>query len=182
MLREYIHSARLYLVENIQASLLSILNNKKKINPQYSLRAFAGELGVSPTYLSLALRGQKKISLKRALEWSLKLKINFVEQHNLAQSALSAAQISPLKISRRYLQPKTFLTKESQLSPFADWRSTAIMDLTLTKDFRSDTLWIANRLGLHPEEVITVIDTLIETDLLKWKSGRYETYILRQNW
>ena len=52
----------------------------------------------------------------------------------------------------------------------AEWEHSAVLSLMRTKDFESETNWIANRLGLTSARVRTVIGHLIEAGMVEMKS------------
>ncbi len=58
-----------------QEILKAHLNRRTNMNPRYSLRAFAGLLGLSPSKMSEILSGQKGLSLARAEDICTRLKL-----------------------------------------------------------------------------------------------------------
>ena len=60
--------------------LKNVMNERKAFNPNYSLRAFSRDLGVSPSRLSQVLKGSYGFSPKAAKE--IVLKLNFNEEES----------------------------------------------------------------------------------------------------
>jgi uncharacterized protein (TIGR02147 family) len=146
--------------------LRQILLKKMKTNPAYSARAFARDIGVSPAFVTMILNGKKSINLNRAVEISQALKLADTEKHALLNATMHESGMDlqvKSKLDRREL---TDLSEE-QFTVIADWYHFAIMDLVTTKNFKSDSKWIAKRLSLRPLEVELAIGRLIKVGLLK---------------
>jgi len=155
-----------YSLETSKDILRQILLKKMKVNPAYSARAFARDIGVSPAYVTMILNGKKTINLNRAIEISQALKLSENEKQALLNATMQESGLDlqvKSKLDRRDL---TDLSEE-QFTVIADWYHFAIMDLVTTKDFKSDPKWIAKRLSLRPLEVEMAIERLIKVGILK---------------
>jgi cyanate lyase len=56
--------------------LKNIFQERINKNPKYSLRAFARDIGLSPSLLSMVMSGQRQLTAKQAAKISLKLKLS----------------------------------------------------------------------------------------------------------
>lgn len=144
------------------------LGRRCRLNPRYSLRAFARALQISPANLSLILNRRRQPS-KRTIEIILeKLELKASEREAIAGRG-------SLKISTyENLDIKTF----EQIS---SWLAYAILSLIKTKDFRPEASWVAKRLGVSPHEVKAVVQSLRDTGLLAAKTWTRTKTTLRLN-
>lgn len=141
---------------------------RRSRRPKYSLRAFARDLGVSHSLLSLIRRGHYRPStracanLGRALGedtvWGKLFLRNAVEWPGQNVEAprtrrVRAVDYRPLDLDRFRL--------------IGEWHHLAILDLTGLKDFRSEAAWVAGRLGLTEEQVVDAVERLRRLGLLK---------------
>ncbi|RYZ86408.1 MAG: TIGR02147 family protein, partial [Proteobacteria bacterium] len=134
------------------------LGLKALANPQYSLRAFARDLEISPQVLSSVLSGKKNISSEVALELAQRLKLSDEERsyfYDLVELSQAKTQnlreIIQYRLSR-YEENKSYRTiQEDVFKIIADWHHAAILELTETDDFKNDPQWISTRLGITPQ-------------------------------
>jgi transcriptional regulator with XRE-family HTH domain len=130
-------------------------------NPQYSLRAFALQLGVDHSTLSQWLRARRPITARSVETLGPKLGLSpsaiqqYVEHAGRDEGGLQGAEI---------------LTGET-ISLIADWYHFAILELTRLDEFRCDTRWIARVLDISVDEVNLAIQRLIRLDLLDMESA-----------
>jgi len=134
--------------------LRSVLAKRMAKNPSYSLRAFARDLEISHTYLSLVINGKKKLSRQKALRFAEVLGAS----GELNREALASAYDDYYNL------------KEEQFQVLNQWYHLPILDLTLTENFQPDIDWIARRLGIKPTQVQDAVDRLEKLGLLKnWR-------------
>jgi len=154
------------------------LGQRTQANPQYSLRAFARDLEISPQVLSNVIGGKKNISSEVAIEIARKLGLSEEETsylHDLVE--LSKAKSEALReVIRyrlsRYESNKAFRTlQEDIFSIISDWHHYAILELSFVDDFRSDPVWIAKRLGIAPAVVRKAIERLVRLEILEERHG-----------
>ena len=128
-------------------------------SPAFSQRAFAKRLGLSSGAISEILRRKRKISPK------------------LAQSLAKKMEFSPQECKRAGL-PTNKEEKEFELSLdtfhlVADWWHYGILNLTKVTGFRSNSGWIAARLGISKQKAEEAIERLLRVGLLvKDSKGR----------
>jgi uncharacterized protein (TIGR02147 family) len=141
----------------IGSFLKRTLSSKQSQNPQYSLRAFARDLGLSPGRLSNIMSGGsapgKRLAARIVQNMSLtpeetEVFWEFIEKTRKRKSELgNAHQLS-----------------ESEFLEVSSWEHYAILSLMKTSDFRDDPSWIAARLGLS--------GTVVERALARLKTAK----------
>jgi uncharacterized protein (TIGR02147 family) len=168
-----------YYQQRIQASL----SERIERNPRYSLRAFAKILGLQPSALSQIISGKRFPSSKLASRLFSVLNLSPLEEQeflkSLAQAKVGAGlkRVSPQL--RNLLSQKAVpaATKDISLDLFrtmAEWYSSAILELTYLKGFKSDAQWIATQLGITVLEASTAIQRMLELELLQLVDGRLQ--------
>lgn len=155
--------------------------------PQYSLRAFARDLEISPSTLSEFLRGQTKISIQRIN--SLSKKIKLPEEHHkhwidLIQSkhsrVLAHKKNAELNIQMRKKSSKKYIDLAAY-SLVASWESFAILEiLGLSKKY-SDAE-IMKKLAISPAQYNLTIENLNRLNLIRrekdrWVSNEEDTFV-----
>lgn len=161
-----------------QNFLSSEFEGRRLRNPNYSLRAFARDLGLAAPKLSEILRGKCGLSelsarrLATELALSEKEAIIFINQVIVKHSRSKAEREKALKVLDSLKEHHTF--DEIALDAFkiiADWYHFAILELTEVEGFRSNVSWIAKRLNLTNKVTKEAIDRLFDTGLLAKKSN-----------
>ncbi len=125
----------------ITAKLENEFIRAKSKNPSYSLRAFAKKIGLPASAVSELLKGKRPVTIRMANKIADSLDLSVAEKNqwqNLFNNKSDTKKNS-----------KVFLS-EKQFSKVSDWYYFAILSLMETKSFRSDTVWIAKRLGIEP--------------------------------
>lgn len=162
--------------------LRDVLARKMNRNPSFSLRAFARDLGVSHTYLSLVLNGKKALSMKKVIHFSQLLEFDDREADLFMKAgtreakgrAFEKAGTEPAKSRRK--KPgdleKYFELEIDNFRVLNDWYHIPILELTCTQDFRSDLKWIAQRLSISVEQVRNAVERLKRLNLLAERDGR----------
>lgn len=150
-------------------------------NSSFSLRSFARRLNISSGALSDILQGKRKVSRKKALEIVDRLSLTPEE----LQKVFADYEVSNLQNEDSSLTPIEYLRLSSdQFESIADWVHFAILSLMKTKEFRSDSEWIAQRLGLTAERVdealerlfrLGIVTTNIQTGALERKVSNLQT-------
>lgn len=152
-------------------ALHSLLEERRKKNRQYSLRAFARFLGVSPTTLSLIFQGKRPLSLKLALRVATKCNLSPGEKRKLLSSIVESTFQGENPPS---LNTASFL--ELQKDSFwliSEWYYYAILALG---DFSTNSLhsrWIASRLGISPREARAAIQKLLHYGYIRRRGNGF---------
>ena len=155
--------------------LRSELVGRCRRNPNYSVRAFARDLGVSPGFISLVLNAKKGINEQRALriadvlawdEDKQKLFTTLVRYDNTKEPKAKNKILRELNdgavanITFHEMSIDTFMM-------IADWYHYGIIELAKTAGFESDPRWIAKKLGIPAVEIREAITRLIRTGYLR---------------
>lgn len=163
-----------------QDFLLDEFRNRRSRNPNYSLRAFARDLGMPASKLSQNLRGLCGISVAKAeviadkiqlREDDRRLFLALVEaQHARSRVAKQQASAELAKIAAQKLNQMP----SEKFAIIRDWYHLAILELVEIKGFKADPIWIGSRLDLPVELVREAIARLVECGLLlvdeeKWR-------------
>ncbi|MBI3557121.1 MAG: TIGR02147 family protein [Deltaproteobacteria bacterium] len=147
------------------------LARRMRVNPRYSLRSFARQLGVSPGELSELLRGKRKLSFKLAVKIAIKLDLSMDEKNHLlslvqGEEQLLHGQVPALALSSRQLTLDMFHV-------VSDWFCFAILTLADCIDFKWDTTWIARRLAISETEVRIALERLERVGLIERKGKSF---------
>ena len=127
-------------------------------NPQYSLRAFAGRIGLDHSTLSQILRGRRTVTERTIRKAGALLELQpqaideFVELQN--------ARFEPPE--RREVRRLT----GDMVRIVSEWHHYAILELTHLRDFVPDSRWIARVLDLSVDEVNAAVSRLASLRLL----------------
>ncbi|MBC7430240.1 MAG: TIGR02147 family protein [Bacteriovorax sp.] len=123
-----------------------------EVNSRYSLRAFARSLDVDSSYLSKFLNNKRILSAKGLNTFAEKL--NFPIELKLKSPKSKSAK------------PKFTSINVDQFKLIADWYHYAILELTLTQDFKPDIRWVASTLNISHGEALGAIERLKRLGLL----------------
>jgi uncharacterized protein (TIGR02147 family) len=153
-------------------------------NSQYSLRAFARDLDLSPGFLSALLGHRKGLSESRAA--SIATKLSLPDQERKLFSLLVRLETTELPDEETNLKKQIdeihaatriqSQLEDVQLEYFkviGEWYHLAILDLVAFKDANSAE-WIANRLSLRQETVNEALERLIHVGLLEKTGQRWK--------
>ena len=131
-------------------------------NPRFSLRSFAGKLGINHSTLSQVLRGKRRLSA-RALEMvgkRLGLGDDTIRAYAASSRKKVNAKTPPEEIRKVHLDLDVF-----QL--VSGWHHYAILELIHLRGFRTDSRWIARTLGIAVEDVNIALQRLLRLGLLE---------------
>lgn len=160
--------------------LKNAVAERSKRNGSLSLRAFARDCDVSPSYLSRILKGDRLPNVQfvsracRRLELTSEETAYFLnlvaaqhskpmDRESMTQQVLAARP----KRGRKILEEDKFLM-------VADWHYFAILTLTQTRSFRGEPDWIAKRLNLPLQLVINSLQRLVRVGFLKKVGRKYK--------
>lgn len=130
-----------------------------KRNSRYSLRAFSKVLSMDHSSLSQILSGKRTLSKKAMLGICTKLSATPAELRGFGL------------LERQSSDEPYFQLDVDSFSVIADWYHAAIMELTYTKGFKSDSKWIARKLSITSEEAKAAIERLVRLKLLVIEDG-----------
>jgi uncharacterized protein (TIGR02147 family) len=148
-------------------------------NSGYSLRAFARDLKITPQILSSVMKGKKSISIEVAAIMSDRLGFNpteaslFIDLVIYAHSKNSTTKkILEFRINEKLAVNSDYKTLNIEaFKAISDWYHYAILELTHTKKFKSNSQWIAARLGISTHEVEQAVHRLKLLELIEENSS-----------
>jgi transcriptional regulator with XRE-family HTH domain len=148
-----------------RALLWQELADRKAHNPQYSLRAFARDLGISVTALSQALSSKRHLSKKNLLKVAEKLALSPNQVRRLLESIYSTEAREENSNEHRQLEEDCFRI-------MSDWYFYAILNLARLKDNRADPRWIADRLQISSIEAKNALLILRRSGFIVIQDGK----------
>lgn len=142
--------------------------DRRKRNPNYSLRAFARTLKIPASSLSQLLLGKRPLTLKAALKIADRFDISPRERQEFLQSVIeektSVLQLSQKEQRYQELENETF-------TAISDWYHYGILSLGEIKPNYCDPVWVSDQLGISRREAKDALERLFKLGLLK-KVGR----------
>lgn len=120
----------------------------------YSLRAFARQLQISPSALSRILNGKRLMSSSMKLHLGTRL--------GLDPETLSQFTIGDRVLKTLYFNQVTF----DSFNVISEWYHFAILELTYLKGFKSNSVWIAKKLGISVSEANAAVERLFRLKML----------------
>lgn len=144
--------------------LMDQFAQKKTRNPSYSLRAFARDLGISPTCLSEVPAKKRDLSKRNVLRISDRMALSPKQTNSLLSQA-------GLKADKQLEKEEFFQLSEDMFKVISDWYYFAITDLCKLKEQSADPNAIAKRLGISKLEAKNAIARLKRLELLEERNG-----------
>lgn len=142
-------------MKNLRSFLQKDLAERCLRNPNYSVRAYAKDLLVSPASLSQILNNKRPLTQEMAERICTRLELSPLDRKKLLSNG-------------NHLQDKNIdFLEEDQFKAVSDWYHIAILELTQCEDFQNDSKWIAKRLGIHEALVKDAIERLLRLQILK---------------
>lgn len=141
------------------------------------MRAFARSLDIDVSTLSRILNNKKIPSVELAAQIAEKLALDPKDHNDFVNSVTSGHKERGLqKISAKYHVPAAKDQAEKELTiatakVLSDWYYTAILELTLTDNFKSDINWIASQLNVPVIKIKLAVERLLELELLSLEDG-----------
>lgn len=155
---------------------------KRKANPQYSIAAYARDLGLSASFLSRLLAGDRPLTVKLAVQIASVFELSSATVDEWVLSVISASgkhSKIPRKLKETLTQKKSLKQNHpihfydmERFKAISQWYHFAILSLTFVEGFKSDATWISKRLGISRVEANDAIERLLELGLLERREGR----------
>ncbi|MDA8792003.1 TIGR02147 family protein [Bacteriovoracaceae bacterium] len=154
-------------------------DGRLRYNPQYSLRAFARDLDISPSRLSEILNRKGGLSEKSAIKIAKKLKLNLEEQsyflalvnHNFSRS--KEKQLLARKVIQDHKNNKYFMLSSDTFKLISDWEYYAILSAVQLDAYTGNDEWLAKKLDITLERLEECFRILLKLKLLKIEKDRY---------
>jgi uncharacterized protein (TIGR02147 family) len=145
-----------------QIWLDNLLISKIKKNPQFSLRAFARIVNVSPAVLSRVLSGKRKLTFNLAVRIADALALG-PDERDLLYSFYLSNPSTDTSIEQN--------KREKELSvdcfnAMKEWYHYGITQLLYLKSFKNDPKWISKMLSISELEAKLAVDRLIRLEIL----------------
>jgi len=155
--------------ENYRLLLARFLEEKKRLNPSYSLRAFARNLRISPASLSQMISGKRPVTKKSVLR---------IAHSPCVSAEVREALLEGLKVSEKQKEAGNRIASQTlELETFrviANWYHFAILSMTRLSQNRSDPGWVSEKLGITLAQAKSAVDRLKNLRLLRIKGGKME--------
>ena len=138
---------------------------KRKMNPKYSLRAYARFLGMHPSSLSHILKSQRKPTISQVQTITKRLELTAKEQF-LFYGSLDYS-INGNTLHQPDIHSDKLLEEENYLKVVSDWRYTAILVLIESRPFSKtlDIDYIQEKFNLKKTDAQNIINDLISLGL-----------------
>jgi hypothetical protein len=143
------------------------LSERKKINPSYSMRAFAKSIDLPPSSLSRILLRKRTLPLDRAMRICDTLELNNSERKIFINSLIGSSSVISLKSEKLQLDDKIH-TKVIE-----DWRYSFLLTLFQLSTFKSDIEWMAMKMGESTNEIYQILDDLKRVGLITYSDGQF---------
>lgn len=140
------------------------LSQRQRINPNYSLRAYSGFLGLHSSTLSQVLNGKRALPLKNAKQVADKLNLGPKDKTLFLESLYRLkTNIDDIKIDQN---DDRFILDESYSKVIAEWEHYAVLTLFDVTNFNASVDEIATRLGLTELRAEVVLNNLLICNLI----------------
>jgi uncharacterized protein (TIGR02147 family) len=164
---------------DFRAILRRELDYRVQHNPNYSLRAFARDLSLSPSRLSEIFSGKQGLSPKAAGKISAALSFSPEERDQFCDMVASAhgrskaeRDAARLRLREAELEDEIHHLRLDAFKVIADWYHLAILEMMSLKRYQSDTRTMARALGITEIQAELAIDRLIRLKLLERQDGK----------
>lgn len=149
---------------------------RKAKNPHYSMRAFAGAVGVHASSLCRIFAGKEDLAVKSALGVASKISLSDSAKRLFLQSVVEVRKEKERSkmgeaIGAPELRPQLTAVNPQDCAMVFNLEAHALLQLTLTDGFLSNTEFISKRLGIEPAKVEQLIESLVKFGLLEKKDG-----------
>lgn len=170
--------------ESYKDFLKAILIERQKINPSYSMRAFAGSIGLSNSQLSRVLCGKQGLSFKKAQHIASKIGLNQKEtnifclmvQASDARSKVDRDQANEALKSMQTVEQDTSARdlKVQDYDILKEWYNIAILELVSSHNFSKKPEWISKQVGITPLLAKESLNKLLRLGVIASKSGKLQ--------
>jgi uncharacterized protein (TIGR02147 family) len=149
------------MVNHIQ----NVFLERCRSNEQYSLRAFARSLNVPVSSLSEIMNEKRPMTkrLRNKIGSALHMSDEQIQAFELKEKATSPQ--NSLEADYRQLALDSFYI-------ISEWYHYGILQLMRTKGFKHDPKWMAQRLGIHPQDVEVALERLKRIGVIQEKAGK----------
>ncbi len=161
--------------EDFRSFLQNELVRRTRVNPKYSVRAFAGFLGIANSSLAKILSGSRVLTPKmiRRLGAHFELSPERLEKFCLKISKKNNVSTGSKPVSLERIS-YTQLASD-QFALISEWYHYGILELLQLSSSRGDNRWLADQLGISIAEVHQAVERLQRLNLIRLDvSGRWQ--------
>ncbi|MGZ3727044.1 MAG: TIGR02147 family protein [Pseudobdellovibrio sp.] len=148
--------------DEIRRLLQVELSARRNRNSQYSLRAFARDLGIGLGSMSEVMTGKRALSPKNLMKVLQNLNLSPEQKEKL----LNTNKEKPTP------QDEHQLMLEDQFKLISDWYYIGILNLAKIKSNKGTPAWISQRLGIEPYMAAEALERLQRLGLLKVEKNK----------
>lgn len=149
-----------YYIQKIKEGL----SLRQRENPQYSLRAYARDIGVHPATLSQIIKGNRPLPFKDSATVMNELRLGPKDRTLFMQSLMrKKTNIDSIKIED---EDDRFMLDESHYKVIAEWEHYAVLDLFDLPGFECTIHHICARLDVTENRAEVVMTNLMTSGLL----------------
>jgi uncharacterized protein (TIGR02147 family) len=141
-------------------------SRRQRGNHSYSLRAFARDLKIHPSTLSLVMLGKRPLPLKDAAKVLNGLGLN-AKERTLFNESLGKKHLSLDKIQISATDDRAFLDEETYFQVIAEWEHYAVLTLFDCDDFEPTPANISKALKVSVVRAEVVLENLLRYGLVK---------------
>ncbi|HEX4925266.1 MAG TPA: TIGR02147 family protein [Bdellovibrionales bacterium] len=175
------HSAKapvVYEYHDYRAYLKDHFNFRKSRERDFSTRAFAKSVGLTPPYFTMVLNGRRSLSSTTIEKILPALELTPAEQSYfkllcvIADSSSQEERVQALNKLQNFSTYRKNNPEEFEVYRYlTKWFYVAIKELAATKEFKPDPAWIQNQLAykVAPAEIRRALEFLEEQKFIKVK-------------
>jgi uncharacterized protein (TIGR02147 family) len=159
--------------------LKSCLSERMLKNENYSLRAFARDLDITPSHLSEILNKKANLSLKAGFQIAPFIYKNIEDQKLFCKlieidNAIDSDKKNELSKQLYNYDSTHLIISNEDYDSISDWNSLALLELINLHDFQYDLDWISNRLSISSECVEKLLCNLSYHELIEIHDHKIE--------
>lgn len=147
-------------MESFSEMLKQELKERQGRNPNFSVRAFARWLEISPAQLSQLMSGKRRVTVSMGHKIIEKLGLSPMERQKLMTALPGWVEQKTETLSVRQL-------REDQFRLISDWYHFAILSLTRLPRAEAHPLWVSSQLGISIETARDAMDRLVRLGVLQ---------------
>ncbi|MBS1971325.1 MAG: TIGR02147 family protein [Bdellovibrionales bacterium] len=139
------------------------LARRNSANPNYSLRAFARDLGVDSSFLSKLLNGKRSMTARTIMSLAPRLNLSEADVQAFIQKANGRRR--RYSVGAQDVQVFQELEDHKYLQNL-EWYHLAILEMIDVKGFQANATWISERLPITPDQAQQALDALLSHGVL----------------
>lgn len=138
-------------------------------NTRYSLRSFARDLDIEPSFLSKLIRGKQKLTSNTLVRLAEKLNIQDNEIDTYLRKSAENLCVYHVIDQEKFLH-------------ISNWTLFSLIELFKIKDFKQDTYWISQRLRVSEKAILSALFKLEEFKFIKQVDNEWKLQTKGNTW